>query len=174
MAAPEYVPRSPGHSPKVYESPPWQHEPWLGHGTADLVAGQPRGPGFGNPGPDQGHALILGERFREKLALRPGEDADDALAGAVGIALRRASLFGRAPVIHDVSVALTVWGFLDGQAPDDLVALRRGLFEGTSDVRHHDQLQHVVDRVPEATLRRTPDDVRSAYSSDWRALLALD
>ena len=32
---------------------------------------------------------------------------------AVGVALKRASLFGRAPVVHDLTVALTVWGFLD-------------------------------------------------------------
>jgi hypothetical protein len=157
----------------VYESPPWSHESWLGHGKADLELGQPRGPGYGNPGPDQGYALILADRFRDELALRPGESTDDAVAGAVGVALKRASLFGRAPVIHDLAMAFTMWGFLDARAPDDLVALRRGLFEGVSDVRHHDALQQVVDTVPEATLRQSRQQLEAAYPGQWEALLGL-
>ena len=54
--------------------------------------------GLGFPGPDQGYALELANRFTERLALEQGEHADDVLAGAVAISLRRAAIFGRAPV----------------------------------------------------------------------------
>ena len=118
-------------------------------------------------------ALLLAERFRDKLALRPGEDADDVLAGAVGVAMKRASLFGRAPVIHDLALGLTLWGFLDASAPDDLVATRRSFFEGASDIRHHETLRHLVDQVPEATLRMSRDEVRAAYPGQWQSLLGL-
>ena len=49
----------------------------------------------------------------------------------LNLALKRASLFGRAPVVHDLEVAFTIWGFL-GAAPPELVALRRPLFDFAS------------------------------------------
>ena len=173
MAAPEYVPRAAVRGARVYESPPWEHEPWLGHGKADLTKGQPRGTGYGNHGPDQGYALIIAERFRDQLALRPGEDVEDALQGGVLIGLKRASLYGRAPVIHDIAIALTIWGLLDSNAPDELVARRRQLFEGVREVRHHTELQHLVDQVPEDTLRKTRQEIEAAYPAQWQALLGL-
>jgi pimeloyl-ACP methyl ester carboxylesterase len=49
-----------------------------------------------------------------------GRNHTDAIVGCIGVALKRASLFGRAPVLHDLTVALTIWGYL-GDAPPDLV-----------------------------------------------------
>ena len=80
--------------------------------------------------------LSLARRFEGKLTLTPGEHEKDALAGAVGVALKRASIFGRAPVIHDLTVALTIWGFLD-DVPRELVELRRHLFEEVSHPHHY-------------------------------------
>lgn len=173
MAAPEYVPRRAVPGARVYESPPWQHEPWTGHGVAGLVAGQPRGAGFGNQGPDQGFALLLADRFRVDLQLRPGEHDDDAVTGCVGVALKRASMFGRAPVIHDLDVAFTIWGFLDSQAPDELVAYRRPLFEEVADPRHYPEQRAIVDLVPEATLLQVTEQAKAAYSADWKSALGL-
>ena len=56
----------------------------------------------------------------------PDEHESDAIAGCIGVALKRASLFGRAPVLHDLTAALTVWGFLGDAAPD-LIALMNHL-----------------------------------------------
>ena len=68
--------------------------------------------------------------------------------------MRRAARFGRAPVIHDLTLAFTLWGFLGG-APADLVAAREPLFRAAS---HHYQVQRTIaDCVPESTLRLTPD-----------------
>lgn len=173
MAAPEYVPRGPKVGERVYESPPWKHDPWTGHAAADLVAGQPRGAGFGNQGPDQGYLLLLAERFADTLHLRVGEQHGDAVAGCTGVALKRASLFGRAPVIGDLTLALTIWGFLDPEADDALVAFRRPLFEEVADAHHYGEQRAIVDLVPEAALRQTPAQAAEAYAADWRAVLGM-
>ena len=117
MAAPAYVPRKAIDDTRIYTSPPRRPGPWLPGppGRAARTA-SPRGERLGSPGPDQGFALTLAERFRGQLALRPGEHEDDAIAGCLAVALKRASLFGRAPVIHDLTIAFTLWGFLDEQA----------------------------------------------------------
>ena len=104
--------------------------------------------------------------------MQTGESVDDAASGCTAVALRRASLYGRAPVIHDLRIAFTIWGFFDPTPPAELVAVRSPLFEGVANSLHHyDERRALVDSVPETTLRMTPDQVRSAYPAGWRALL---
>lgn len=171
MAAPEHVPVETTHRPRGYESPPWLTDPWWADRPAEVVEeGQPRGPRLGNPGPDQGYVLNLTKLFEGKLTLTEGEHERDALAGAASVALKRASLFGRAPVIHDVRIALTVWGFLD-DAPADLVELRKKLFEEVSHPHHYVELRRLTDMVSEEVLRQTPDQVAEAHRRDWRSLI---
>jgi hypothetical protein len=116
---------------------------------------------------------VLAELRRPDLRLRPGEDADDAVAGAVAVALKRSSLSGRAPSMQDVAVAFTVWGFLDEQADDELVGVRRPLFEEVSLSLHYHEQRVIADAVPEDTLRLAPEEVASRYRRDWRSLLDL-
>jgi hypothetical protein len=85
------------------------------------------------------------------------------------VALRRASLFGRAPVVFDLELAFGVWGFLD-DAPADLVAYRRPRFQSAA--HHYWDRRQIVDAVPESTLRMQPADVRSRLA-DWRSLLLV-
>ena len=130
---------------------------------------QPAGAFLGTPGPDQGFALKLARRFEDRLHLGAGEHVEDAISGCTAVAMRRAAAFGRAPVIHDLTSAFTLWGFLDG-APADLVAAREPLFRAAS---HHYQAQRTIaDCVPESTLRLTPEQV-TEHLSDWRILLEL-
>jgi hypothetical protein len=173
MAAPEYVPLRPGRTDKAYESPPRRPDPWLADRPAEIVdeGEQPEGRDYGYQGPDQGYALKLANAQRDKLRLTTGEHADDVIAGCVAIALRRASIYGRAPVIHDVRLALELFGFLD-DAPDDLVAWRKPVFEELSNPHHYFEVRRLASHVPEATLRMTPDDI-TAKRADWRALLGL-
>jgi len=129
----------------------------------------PAGAFLGTPGPDQGFALKLARRFEDRLVLAPGEHADDAIAGCTAVAMRRAASYGRAPVIHDLTLAFTLFGFLPG-APADLVAAREPLFRSAS---HHYQAQRTIaDCVPEATLRLTPEQVAERLDS-WRDLVEL-
>lgn len=169
MAAPEYVPTGLGEQPRRgLPLPP--SLPWVAERPGDLGPGHPTGVSFGNPGPDQGYALTLARYFDDRLVLAEGEHAEDAIAGCLGVALRRASIFGRAPVIHDLEIAFRLWGFL-GDAPPELVGLRRSRFE----VAAHDYWQQrgVVDHVPEATLRLTPAEVKQRWPGEWRSLLGL-
>ena len=71
------------------------------------------------------------------------------MQGCTGIGLRRASLFGRAPVIHDLRIAYTIWGWLDPYPPADLLAMRREAFDGVAEVLHnYDRLRDLADSVP--------------------------
>ena len=172
MAAPEHVPVDRTKPVRGYESPPRRPESWRPNRPGDIgEAGQPRGDRLGNQGPDQGFALKLARQFEGKLTLTPAEHERDALAGATAVALKRASLFGRAPIIHDLTVALTVWGFLDEEPAKELVDLRRHLFEEVWHPHHYAELRRIVDLVPARTLRLTPDYLASVHRSDWRSLL---
>lgn len=174
MAAPDHVPVKPTDDPRSYKSPPRRPEEWRAVRPAEVVGkGQPHGERLGNQGPDQGYVWKLVRRFDDKLVLSDGERHHDAVAGCVGVALKRASLFGRAPVIHDLTVAFTIWGFLDPSPPADLVELRRTMFAGIANTHHYPQQRAVVDAVPEATLRRAPGQIAVEHTSDWRSLLAI-
>jgi hypothetical protein len=168
VAAPEYVPVSLNELPRLKEPiPPAGH--WKADRPADLRAGQPHGAKFGSPGPDQGYALTLARRFHDRLQLVAGEHKDDVVAGCLGVATKRSSLFGRAPVIYDLELAFTLWGFLDA-APDYLAEFRKPLFEGA---RHHYwEQREIADLVPDETLRLTPLQVRERLAQ-WREMLRL-
>ncbi|HEY6623204.1 MAG TPA: hypothetical protein VIX85_05195 [Acidimicrobiales bacterium] len=129
----------------------------------------PTGPSLGTPGPDQGFALKLARRFEDRLELAEGESIEDAIAGATAVGMRRAARFGRAPSIHDLTFAFTLWGFLGG-APPDLIAERTPLFRSAS--HHYEAQRAIADRVRDDTLRLTPDQVRSGLE-DWRRLLEV-
>lgn len=168
MAAPDYVPPMMADKPRpTLPLPPARR--WVATRPADLPSSQPRGRRLGSPGPDQGYALLLAQRFHGKLRLASGEDEHDVLAGAVAGALRRASIFGRAPVVPDIEFALGLFGFLD-DAPADLVTWRRTAFRGAA----HDywDQREIVDRIPDTTLRTTPADVRRRLT-EWKPLIGL-
>jgi len=173
MAAPKFTPVPAIGVVKSYQSPDVVPDAWTQDRPGDFRGRQPQGPHLGFQGPDQGYALVLARRLRPQLVLSDAENADDAVAGCTAIGLRRASLYGRAPVIHDVRIAFTIWGFLDTAPPADLVALRVERFEGTGDPHHYDAVRAIVDSIPESTLRRRPDEVSHSYPAQWRSLLGL-
>ena len=173
MAAPEHVPVDRRQLVRSYEAPPRRPDSWLARRPGDLPTGQPEGNRFGHQGPDQGYALLLARRFEGKLTLTEGEDEQDVLFGAVLVALKRASILGRAPVLPDLTVALTIWGFL-ADAPEELVDLRRQLFEEVASRHHYVEQRRLVDIVPEAVLRMTPAQVTEAARRDWRSLLSVE
>ena len=171
MAAPEYVPVDRTRVLRTYQSPPRRAGTWRADRPGELVeVGQPSGPALGSQGPDQGYVLKLAHQFEGKLVLKSGEHERDALAGACAVALKRASLFGRAPVVHDLTVALTIWGYL-GEPPTELVEQRRHLFEEVAHPHQYDALRRIVDLVPEGALRKTPQQVAEAHRTDWRSLI---
>ena len=93
---------------------------WVPDRPAELVGPTMRkGANVGTPGPDSGFALRLAHRFEHELQLGEGESEHDVLLGVALVASKRAALFGRAPCIYDVRLALNLWGFLV-DAPADV------------------------------------------------------
>jgi hypothetical protein len=169
MAAPKFAPVSPIDDARGYRSPDHVPDPWMPDRPAEIRGFQPEGGRMGYQGPDQGFGIKIANTFRPRLELTPGESEDDVVCGCLAIALRRASIFSRAPVVHDFTIAYTIWGFLDAGPPQALVETRRLRFAGLS--HDYDATRVLVDRVPEATLRMTPTQVNGAYPARWRELV---
>lgn len=176
MAAPEHVPTDPMQEVRAYESPPRRPDTWRADRPADFADDhrQPTGDLLGSPGPDQGYALRLARVIEPELQLADGEHVKDAVAGIVAVGLKRASVFGRAPVIHDLRVAATIFGFLDATPDPELVARRHRILEEVSHFHHYMLLRRVVDMVPAEVLRQTPAQVADAYGRGWRGQLVLE
>lgn len=171
MAAPDHVPTSPTQRVRSYSSPPRRTDAWIADRPGELQGGQPSGPALGTAGPDQGYAYRLVHLFDDRLHL--GEvDRDDAVAGCVAIAMKRAGLFGRAPVVHDLTAGFTVYGFLDQDPPAELVEMRTELFAEIKSSHHYFERRHVVDLVAEDALRWTHQKIATQYQADWRELFA--
>lgn len=167
MAQPDYVPLSTADKVRAPERLPVP-EPWRPDRPAELKGNaHPTGRRLGTPGPDQGYALKLARQFEGRLELAAGEHHEDAVAGCVAVAMKRAALFGRAPVVYDLELAFTLWGFMGG-APAELVAFRTPLFQAVA--HHYDDQRKIVDRVSDDTLRLTPAQVRDRLAS-WRELV---
>jgi len=170
MAAPKFAPTG-AREDKFYSSPDVVPDAWMPDRPGVVDGLQPVGSRMGAMGPDQGYALTIAHKLAPKLQLTDGERLDDAIRGCVVIALRRASLFSRAPVVHDLHVAFTIWGFYDEQPPAELLERRAQLFEGVGKVNHHyAEGRTIADLVPESTLRLTPAAAAASYPADWRAL----
>ncbi|HET9091294.1 MAG TPA: hypothetical protein VFN50_02720 [Acidimicrobiales bacterium] len=145
---------------------------WSPHRPADFRArpGARHSPGLGAAGPDQGYAMLLAERIAERLVLAEGEHGEDVLRGATVIAMRRAAMYGRAPVMGDLELALGLFGYLD-TASAEVVEARREVFLGVG----HDywRQRELADLVPEATLRLSPAAVAERLAADPAAFHEL-
>jgi len=173
MAAPEFVPTKPLAEVRSYTSPPPRAGSWMADRPGEIVGLQPVGDQLGTPGPDQGYALTLAKHVEDRVHLAVGEHLADAMAGCAAIAMKRSGLFGRAPVVHDLTVALTVWGFLEVVADPQLVAVRRPLFEEVHLYVHYSELRRIVDAVPESVLLQSHGVTEAQHRADWRSCLDL-
>jgi hypothetical protein len=174
MGAPEYVPKDHNVAVRSYSSPPRRGSSWMADRPGEVSGPQPEGDRLGTPGPDQGYALTLAERFSGQLHLVDGESEADALTGAAAVAMKRSGLFGRGPILHDVQAALTVWGYLDGSADAQLVSLRRDRFAQVHHDVHYMQLRRIADAVPAELLLQSLDDIEVAHVEDWNSCLDQD
>ncbi len=144
----------------VYTSPRCRLGSWRADRPGEVLAGDrdTTGAGLGYPGPDQGYVLRLVHLFEPQLRLAAGEDSADVIAGGVAVALKRASLFGRAPVAEDLRVAFDLFGFLTSDASDELVARRRQLFAGVAGAHNYRDVRRIADLVPASALRPGVDE----------------
>lgn len=173
MAAPEYVPSAPT-TKRHYSSPPQRagkgkaDRPGESFGTISSDTGR-----LGAQGPDQGFALTLTSLFDTKIILQDGEYRGDVDAGCVGVATKRASLFHRAPVIHDLRIAYTLFGFLDENANSELLAFRKEAFAEIHYSFHYFERRAIADMVSTDVLMQNPDQVAMRYNKDWRDQLRI-
>lgn len=167
MAAPKYVPEQTVRATdRSYVGPRRRSGSWHAFRPGDLVdgGGQPCGDLLGRQGPDQGYALSLARRFEARLRLGEGEHLADAVVGCVGVALKRAALFGRAPISEDLEVAFGVFGFLHEPPSQDQLAKRRQLFSGASHHHHYAQVRGIADLVSEGVLSLGAIAARDAFT----------
>lgn len=175
MSAPQYVPTSPITQVRSYTSPPRRPESWTKDRVSEIPARQPLEDRLGVTGPDPGYALTLAARYKGKLMLQGTGDAleSEVLRGAAEIAMKRAALVGRAPILADFTVALSVWGFLDSHPDAELVALRRQMFEGVHHIAaHYPHLRDLADSVPVEILSLSPAMVSQRHNTSWRSCLS--
>ena len=140
----------------------------------EISGRQPVGEQLGVPGPDQGYALTIATTFRGKLSLLAGEHEVDALAGASAIAMKRSAIFGRSPVVHDLRVGLSLWGFLTTDPPQDLVSIRRTWFDEVHLAIHYKALRRIADAAPADLLRQPHAVILAQSGSDGRSCLELE
>jgi hypothetical protein len=126
---------------------------WRADRPGDLEAGQPTGTLLGRPGPNVGYALSLAERRRDRMALGAHESADDALAVVGEVAMKRASGFGRAPIMIDIDIAAALLGYR-GEVDPAFVQWRTRAFRGAQ--HEYEARRAIVDAVPDAVLRMPP------------------
>jgi hypothetical protein len=112
----------------------------------------------------------LARRAQDRLRLAPAEDAGGALAVLAEIAGRRATLFGRAPVMGDIDHAIVMLGY-DGSADADFAQARAHLVHDAA--HHYPRRRAIVDAVPEHLLGRRPTELKGLVD-DWRAGLRRD
>ncbi|MGI9598490.1 MAG: hypothetical protein ACR2QK_20155 [Acidimicrobiales bacterium] len=171
MAAPDHVPTDPTKRVRAYSSPPRRTDAWIADRAGDLDGRQPKGAKLGTAGPDQGYAYRLVHLFDDRLHLN-GVDRDDAVAGCVALAMKRSALFGRAPVVHDLTAAFTIYGFLDQNPPEELSTERRELFAEVKSNHHYSERRHLVDRVSEEQLLESHDAIATQYQQRWQDLFS--
>jgi len=142
--------------------------PWYSDRPGDEVSfGQPHGRLFGDPGPNIGYALTLAHRLADRLTLAPTERLDDALAVVSELAMKRAAVFGRAPVMADLDVAAHLLGHLGGCDPDDAV-WRAAAVDGAE---HDYNVRRALCDAVDADTLRLPPDVVSGRALELRARL---
>jgi hypothetical protein len=171
MGAPQHVPTDPT-APRHYEAPRRRPGGWTADRPGELEGGQPKAAGLGHQGPDQGYALRLAQVLADEIQLSSGEARSDALAGCAVVGLKRASLFGRAPVLHDLRAASAVWGF-DRAADQALVDERTKRFAEIANAHHYEERRAVADAVPDEVLTLDLDEIQRRSIDDWRSVLRL-
>ncbi|NNF55886.1 MAG: hypothetical protein HKN03_15780 [Acidimicrobiales bacterium] len=166
MSAPDYVPTNVTENVRTYSSPPSRNRSWMADRPGDIDGAWPTGDRLGVPGPDQGYAIKLASSFLDRLHLG-SLDEKDVVAGCVAVANKRSGLFGRAPVVHDLTVAFTIWGFLDESPPAELVEQREKMFPEVASAHHYPERREIADRVSASMLQRPHGAIISDYASDW-------
>ncbi len=132
----------------------------------------PWGGAFGTTTPDAGYALRLVTERHPELA--PGEDLHNVEAALMALATARASHYGRAPIMRDVDVAMTILGYVADGIPVSLIdELKRDRAQWLANLGHDAaKARALVTAVPIENLVAPLDDLRARMVSGERLILA--
>ena len=118
----------------------------------------------GTPGPNVGYGYTLTERAHDRFQLAAHEDLHDAMSVVAEIGMKRASAFGRAPVMADIDLAMALLGY-DGSADAAFAAWRA---QAVHEAGHSYLARRaIVDSVPESTLAKKVADLGPDVAT-WR------
>ncbi|NLA37053.1 MAG: hypothetical protein GX868_15400 [Actinobacteria bacterium] len=132
----------------------------------EIEGRQPEGDMLGSPGPDQGYVEHLVDTVADALVLGAHEHLADVRAAVGAVANKRASLYGRAPVIHDVQAAVAALGFYK-PAPSGAAGERRAeLLEECHHPHYYKRLRAIVDKVPAEALHQPIGQI-TTVAVDW-------
>jgi len=165
VSAPNFIPPD-RKSVRGYSSPPRRVDNSKDDRPGELAAGQPKGKRLGSAGPDQGYAYRLVSEFDDRL-MTGSIEKEDAVSGCVALAMKRASIFGRAPVIHDLTAAFTIYGFLQSDVAPGLVVKREELFPEVRSSHHYSERRAIVDAVSNSFLKKSLSDIKQDCKNDW-------
>ena len=168
MATPRFVPVGPRERARPIDfagiPPARRTQPRAGE-----VLHQPRARGFGVPCPDGGYALLLAREVAGDLALAAGDQREDAVWAIATVAMRRAAVVGRAPVIYDVLFASALLAYDDPDALECAV-LRARLLSGVAhDPDLRQWLSDAVNSAAEVSVRSTAEAIAT-----WRCTILAD
>ncbi|MFN8104609.1 MAG: hypothetical protein U0U69_09125 [Acidimicrobiia bacterium] len=157
MTTKPYVPPDRDTEYRPDQLPPAR--PWYPHRPAETSA-DPDAATFGAVGPDMGYARALLGRFRGRL-VPGGCNRDDLLEAGAAVAMRRATISGRAPVPEDLEVAFLLLGALDG-VPGDWSRAGAKVAEHVDGVRYKASgAARLAASIPADWLLRKPGGVRA-------------
>jgi len=168
VAAPKFIPTEKTNETRGYSSPPQRIRSNDTERPGEIKTGQPKGKRLGSVGPDQGFAYKLVSAFDDRL-ITGKVSRKDAISGCLALAMKRAALFGRAPVIHDLTAAFTIYGFLKSDVSADLVKKREELFPEVSNSHHYSERRDLVDQVSDSFLKKSHTEIKDACDRDWSA-----
>jgi hypothetical protein len=141
---------------------------WRADRPGDQGGAPVEGALLGRPGPNVGYAYTLAGRVKDRLHTSPLEHTADVIAEVSEIAGKRAAHFGRAPVMGDIDIAISLLGY-DGLADEAFVEQRVRLVHEAA--HSYISRRALVDAVPEDLLALKMADLLKRVD-EWRSQLA--
>jgi len=137
---------------------------WNGARPGEVYA-DPSAVMFGTPGPDQGYVARLLPCIVGQLILPSGMEQRDASQAGISLACRRASLFGRAPMLEDLEVAFLLLGLM-GETPGDWSTLAPVIAAAVEGAHYTPtQTEHFARAVLSEWLCLSPENLRQQLAT---------
>jgi hypothetical protein len=142
--------------------------PWVAGRPGDeaIAPVVPEGEYYGHPGPSIGFAMTLVNRQWDNIVLVDHEHRHDVEPLLAEIAMRRASFYGRAPIIDDVKLAIKILSY-DAAPTQGEEKWRPHLVHDCGHNEH--RRRAIVNSIPEEIIEGQQDDI-SSISGWWEKL----